>query len=297
MHNTMMFFTEKGRCYWLKVYEIPEGTRSSKGRAIQNVIQIEPDDKDSAYINCKRLKDVDYVENNYIIMCTKEGTIKKTKLEAYSRPRTTGVNAIVIREGDQLIDAKLTSGKAEIMIATREGKAIRFNEETVREVGRTSIGVRGVSLEGDNEAIGMICIEPESNENVLVLSANGYGKRTDLDEYRITNRGGKGVKTINITEKTGELVAIKAVTDDNDLMIINRSGITIRTSIEQIRVAGRATQGVRIINLREGDEIASVAVVPVTEEEELEEGVVVENATAEGAEAPVTETDTNENEQ
>ena len=214
-------------------------------------------------------------------MCTKNGTVKKTKLEAYSRPRTNGINAIEVREGDRLIEAKLTSGAAEIMIATREGKAIRFNEATVREVGRTSIGVRGVSLEGDNEAIGMICIEPDSNENVLVLSANGYGKRTDLDEYRITNRGGKGVKTINITEKTGELVAIKAVTDDNDLMIINRSGITIRTSIEQIRVAGRATQGVRIINLREGDEIASVAVVPATEEEELDENVVV----TEGAEA------------
>ena len=283
MHNTMMFFTEKGRCFWLKVYEIPEGTRSSKGRAIQNIINIEPDDKVRAYINCKKLNDEEYINSNYIIMCTKNGTVKKTKLEAYSRPRTNGINAIEVREGDRLIEAKLTSGAAEIMIATREGKAIRFNETTVREVGRTSIGVRGVALEGDNEAIGMICIEPDSNENVLVLSANGYGKRTDLDEYRITNRGGKGVKTINITEKTGELVAIKAVTDDNDLMIINRSGITIRTSIEQIRVAGRATQGVRIINLREGDEIASVAVVPVTEEEELAEGAVVEGAT-EGAE-------------
>ncbi len=299
MHNTMMFFTEKGRCFWLKVYEIPEGTRASKGRAIQNIINIEPDDKVRAYINCKKLNDEEYINSNYIIMCTKNGTVKKTKLEAYSRPRTNGINAIEIREGDRLIEAKLTSGTAEVMIATREGKAIRFNESTVREVGRTSIGVRGVSLEGDNEAIGMICIEPESNEDVLVLSANGYGKRTNVEEYRVTNRGGKGVKTINITEKTGELVAIKAVTDDNDLMIINRSGITIRTSIEQIRVAGRATQGVRIINLREGDEIASVAVVPVTEEEELEEGAVVEGAVAEGAdntaEAPTTET-TNENE-
>ena len=285
MHNTMMFFTEKGRCFWLKVYEIPEGTRASKGRAIQNIINIEPDDKVRAYINCKKLNDEEYINSNYIIMCTKNGTVKKTKLEAYSRPRTNGINAIEIREGDRLIEAKLTSGSAEIMIATREGKAIRFNEATVREVGRTSIGVRGVSLEGDNEAIGMICIEPESNEDVLVLSANGFGKRTDLDEYRITNRGGKGVKTINITEKTGELVAIKAVTDDNDLMIINRSGITIRTSIEQIRVAGRATQGVRIINLREGDEIASVAVVPVTEEEELAEGTIVEGAVAEGTES------------
>ena len=286
MHNTMMFFTEKGRCFWLKVYEIPEGTRASKGRAIQNIINIEPDDKVRAYINCKKLNDEEYINSNYIIMCTKNGTVKKTKLEAYSRPRTNGINAIEVREGDRLIEAKLTSGEAEIMIATREGKAIRFNETTVREVGRTSIGVRGVSLEGDNEAIGMICIEPESNEDVLVLSANGYGKRTNVDEYRVTNRGGKGVKTINITEKTGELVAIKAVSDDNDLMIINRSGITIRTSIEQIRVAGRATQGVRIINLREGDEIASVAVVPVTEEEELAEGAVVEGVVAEGAEAP-----------
>ena len=296
MHNTMMFFTEKGRCFWLKVYEIPEGTRASKGRAIQNIINIEPDDKVRAYINCKKLNDEEYINSNYIIMCTKNGTVKKTKLEAYSRPRTNGINAIEVREGDRLIEAKLTSGAAEIMIATREGKAIRFNESTVREVGRTSIGVRGVALEGDNEAIGMICVEPESNENVLVLSANGYGKRTDLDEYRITNRGGKGVKTINITEKTGELVAIKAVPDDNDLMIINRSGITIRTSIEQIRVAGRATQGVRIINLRDGDEIASVAVVPVTEEEELAEGVVVEGTEA-AAEAPATEVVSNENEQ
>ncbi|MBQ2027363.1 MAG: DNA gyrase subunit A, partial [Alistipes sp.] len=189
MHNTMMFFTEKGRCFWLKVYEIPEGTRASKGRAIQNIINIEPDDKVRAYINCKKLNDEEYINSNYIIMCTKNGTVKKTKLEAYSRPRTNGINAIEIREGDRLIEAKLTSGAAEIMIATREGKAIRFNEATVREVGRTSIGVRGVSLEGDNEAIGMICIEPDSNENVLVLSANGYGKRTDLDEYRITNRG------------------------------------------------------------------------------------------------------------
>ena len=270
MHNTMMFFTEKGRCYWLKVYEIPEGTRSSKGRAIQNVIQIEPEDKVRAYINCKRLNDAEYVDSNYIIMCTKDGTIKKTKLEAYSRPRANGVNAIVIREGDQLIEAKLTSGKAEVMIATREGKAIRFNEETVRPVGRTSMGVRGVTLEEGNEAIGMICIEPDSKQDVLVLSENGFGKRTDLDEYRITNRGGKGVKTINITDKTGKLISIQAVTDENDLMIINRSGLTIRTAVDQIRLAGRATQGVKIINLREGDVIASVTAVPKTEDEELD---------------------------
>ncbi|MBQ2023473.1 MAG: DNA gyrase subunit A [Alistipes sp.] len=291
MHNTMMFFTEKGRCYWLKVYEIPEGTRSSKGRAIQNVIQIEPDDKVRAYINCKRLNDVDYVENNYIIMCTKEGTIKKTKLEAYSRPRTTGVNAIVIREGDQLIDAKLTSGKAEVLIASREGKAIRFNEEIVRAVGRTSMGVRGIALEEGNEAVGMICIEPDSNQDVLVLSENGFGKRTDLEEYRVTNRGGKGVKTINITEKTGSLISIQAVTDQNDLMIINRSGITIRTSVDQIRLAGRATQGVKIINLREGDTIASVMAVPKADD--VDEVVVADEQVAEQPQIEVVETETN----
>ena len=281
MHNTMLFFTEKGRCFWLKVYEIPEGTRTSKGRAIQNVINIEPDDKVRAYINCKRLNDEEYVENNYIIMCTKNGTIKKTKLEAYSRPRTNGVNAIVIREDDQLIEAKLTSGNAEVMIASREGKAIRFNESIVRPVGRVSMGVRGIELEEGNEAIGMICIEPDSNQDVLVLSENGFGKRTNLDEYRITNRGGKGVKTIAITEKTGKLVSIQAVTDENDLMIINRSGLTIRTLVEQIRVAGRATQGVRIINLREGDAIASVMAVPKSEEDEPVENVIV----TDGAEA------------
>ena len=268
MHNTMLFFTEKGRCYWLKVYEIPEGARSSKGRAIQNVIQIEPDDKVRAYINVKRLNDAEYVNNNFIIMCTKDGTIKKTKLEAYSRPRQNGVNAIVIREGDQLIEAKLTSGNAEVMIAAREGKAIRFNESTVRPIGRVGAGVRGISIEEEDEVIGMICVEPSSKQDVLVLSENGYGKRTDLDEYRITNRGGKGVKTINITEKTGKLISIQAVTDDNDLMIINRSGLTIRTAVSQIRLAGRATQGVRIINLREGDAIASVMAVPAAGEEE-----------------------------
>ena len=295
MHNTMMFFTEKGRCYWLKVYEIPEGTRSSKGRAIQNVIQIEPDDKVRAYINCKRLNDEEYVNNNYIIMCTKEGIIKKTKLEAYSRPRTTGVNAIVIRESDQLIEAKLTSGNAEVMIASREGKAIRFNEEIVRPVGRVSMGVRGITLEDGNEAIGMICIEPDSQQDVLVLSENGFGKRTDLDEYRVTNRGGKGVKTINITEKTGKLISIQAVTDLNDLMIINRSGITIRTSVDQIRLAGRATQGVKIINLREGDTIASVMAVPKSEEpkEELTDAPQTEEVTTD---APAVETTENVNE-
>ncbi len=283
MHNTMLFFTEKGRCYWLKVYEIPEGTRSSKGRAIQNVIQIEPDDKIRAYINVKKLTDQEYIDSNYIIMCTKDGTIKKTKLEAYSRPRQNGVNAIVIREGDELIEATLTSGSAEVMIAARGGKAIRFNEQTVRPIGRVGAGVRGISLDQGDEVVGMICIEPESTQDVLVLSENGYGKRTDLGEYRVTNRGGKGVKTINVTEKTGELISIQAVTDENDLMIINRSGLTIRTSVDQIRVAGRATQGVRIINLREGDSIASVMAVPKSEEEEE----VV--ALAEGAEGAVAE--------
>ena len=287
MHNTMLFFTEKGRCYWLKVYDIPEGARSSKGRAIQNVIQIEPDDKVRAYINVKRLNDEEYVNNNYIIMCTKDGTIKKTRLEAYSRPRQNGVNAIVIREGDQLIEAKLTSGQAEVMIAAREGKAIRFNENTVRPIGRVGAGVRGISLDEGDEVVGMICVEPDSKQDVLVLSENGYGKRTDLDEYRITNRGGKGVKTINITEKTGKLIAIQAVTDENDLMIINRSGLTIRTSVSQIRLAGRATQGVRIINLREGDAIASVMAVPAAGEEET--SAAEETPTAESASGNETE--------
>ena len=286
MHNTMMFFTEMGRCYWLKVYQIPEGTRSSKGRAIQNVIQIEPGDKVRAYINVKNLNDKEFVENNYLVMCTKRGIVKKTTLEDYSRPRTNGVKAIVIREGDELLEVKLTSGNAEIMIAAREGRAIRFNESTVRPMGRVSSGVRAISIDDDNEVIGMIAIEPDSKEDVLVLSENGYGKRTDLDEYRITNRGGKGVKTINVTEKTGKLISIQAVTDDNDLMIINRSGLTIRTSADQIRVAGRATQGVRVINLREGDSIASVTAVPKTEEDEI---TTLEGEATEATEATVVE--------
>ena len=286
MHNTMMFFTEKGRCYWLKVYQIPEGTRASKGRAIQNVIQIEPDDKVRAYINTKNLNDEEYINNTYIVMCTKNGTIKKTKLEAYSRPRLNGVNAIVIREGDELIEAKLTSGKADILIAARNGKAIRFKEDTVRPIGRVGAGVRGITIDDDDEVIGMICIEPDCKQDVLVLSENGYGKRTDLEEYRITNRGGKGVKTINITEKTGKLISIQAVTDDNDIMIINRSGITIRTEVSQIRVAGRATQGVRIINLREGDAIASVTAVPASDDvddDAAAEGAVSGETSADGA--------------
>ena len=272
MHNTMMLFTEKGRCYWLKVYNIPEGPRSAKGRAIQNLIQIEPDDKVRAYINVRKLDDKEYVNSNHIVMCTREGVIKKTLLEAYSRPRQNGVNAITIRESDQLIEAKLTSGNAEVMIASNAGKAIRFNEATVRPIGRTGAGVRGISLAEGEEVIGMICVEPESGQDVLVLSEKGYGKRTDLDEYRITNRGGKGVKTINVTDKTGKLISIQAVSDDDDLMIINRSGITIRTAIAGIRVAGRATQGVRIINLRDGDAIASVVAIPKSDEDEPSTG-------------------------
>jgi DNA gyrase subunit A len=274
MHNTMLFFTEKGRCYWLKVYNIPEGPRSAKGRAIQNLIQISPDDKVRAYINVRHLDDKEYVDNNYIIMCTKDGTIKKTRLEAYSRPRQNGVAAITVREDDQLLEASLTSGAAEVMIASSAGKAIRFNEATVRPIGRTGAGVRGISLEEGEDVVGMICVEPGSGQDVLVLSEHGYGKRTDLDEYRITNRGGKGVKTINVTEKTGKLVSIQAVNDDYDLMIINKSGITIRTAVAGIRMAGRATQGVRIINLREGDQIASVMAVPKSDEEASDEGSV-----------------------
>ena len=270
MHNTMLFFTEKGRCYWLKVYAIPEGTRASKGRAIQNVIQIEPDDAVRAYINVRRLDDREYVTSNYIIMCTKAGIVKKTLLEAYSRPRQNGVNAITIKEGDQLIEAKLTSGDSEVLLAAKEGKAIRFNEKAVRPIGRTGAGVKGITIDGDDEGVGMICVEKDRKEDILVVSEHGYGKRTDLDDYRITNRGGKGVKTLRITEKTGKLIAIKAVTDENDLMIINRSGLTIRIPVGDIRLAGRATQGVKVINLRGGDSIASVIEVPKSEEPESE---------------------------
>lgn len=293
MHNTMLFFTEQGRCYWLKVYEIPEGTRSSKGRAIQNVIQIAQNDKVRAYLNVWNLQDEEFQNNYYIVMCTRRGTIKKTKVKEYSRPRQNGINAIVVREGDELLDARITSGNAEILIAAREGKAIRFNEQTVRAIGRVGAGVRGISIEDDDEVVGMIAVEPDDKKDVLVVSENGFGKRTDLDEYRITNRGGKGVKTINVTEKTGKLVSIQAVGDDNDLMVINRSGVVIRTAVDQIRLAGRATQGVKVINLREGDSIASVVVVPKTEEDEPTEGVVTEGAEqAENAtvEAPATET-------
>ncbi|MFB9844481.1 DNA gyrase subunit A [Mucilaginibacter ginsenosidivorans] len=278
-HNYMLFFTEAGRCFWLRVFEIPEGTRTSKGRAIQNIINIPKEEKIKAYIKIVNLKDQEYLENNFIIMCTKKGTIKKTSLEAYSRPRANGINAININEGDTLLEANLTSGSSEIVMALKSGRAIRFNESTVRPMGRTATGVRGISLEDDNdEVVGMISIDnPETT--VLVVSEKGYGKRTDIDDYRVTNRGGKGVKTLNITDKTGKLVAIKGVTDKEDLMIINRSGIIIRMAISELRTMGRATQGVRLITLKENDEIASVAKIEHddSEEEIINNGENTEN--------------------
>ncbi|MFA7409788.1 MAG: DNA gyrase C-terminal beta-propeller domain-containing protein, partial [Bacteroidales bacterium] len=280
MHNTLLFFTELGRCFWLKVYEIPEGTRTSKGRAIQNLLNIEPNDKVKAYLKVTDLNDQDYINENHIILCTKKGIIKKTLLEAYSRPRQNGVNAITIKDGDQLLEARLTNGSQEIVMAVKSGKAIRFNEKTVRPVGRTASGVRGISLASqDDEVVGMVCVDNDQDQ-ILVVSENGFGKRSDVQDYRVTNRGGKGVKTLNITEKTGQLIALMDVTDEDDLMIINRSGITIRIHVSEIRVQGRATQGVRLINLRDNDVIASVAkverengeeVVEVPEEESFEE--------------------------
>jgi len=271
MHSTMLLFTQNGKCYWLKVYEIPEGSRASKGRAIQNVINIEADDKIKAYINVRNLKDEDYVNNNYIVLATKRGIIKKTSLEAYSRPRTNGVNAITVRDGDELLEACMTNGSCQIMLAGRKGRCCRFDETDARPLGRTASGVRGINIEDDDEVIGMVCYDPSaedaSQRNILVVSEHGYGKRSDIEEYRITNRGGKGVKTLNITDKTGDLVAIKNVTDENDLMIINRSGLTIRLAVADIRVAGRATQGVRLINIKDGDSIAAVSAVNRTEEE------------------------------
>ncbi|MBO7279074.1 MAG: DNA gyrase subunit A [Bacteroidales bacterium] len=285
MHSTMLFFTQKGRCFWLKVYEIPEGTKTSKGRAIQNVINIEPDDKVCAYINVPNLNDEEYINNHYIILATQRGTVKKTSLEAYSRPRVNGVNAITVREDDLLLDAVLTDGDSELLLAGRQGKCVRFHESNVRPIGRTGTGVRGITIEDDDEVIGMVCVPRSQAENrtILVVSENGFGKRSELEDYRITNRGGKGVKTLNITDRTGSLIALKDVTDENDLMIINRSGITIRVAVSDLRVAGRATQGVRLINLREGDSIAAVCRVNKSEEK-TEMAEVVE-----GAEAPVTE--------
>ncbi len=274
MHSTMMFFTQKGRCFWLKVYDVPEGTKTSKGRAIQNVINIEPDDKVCAYLNVPTLNDEEYINNNYIVLGTKRGTIKKTSLEAYSRPRANGVNAITVREGDELIEAMLTNGNNEILIAGRDGKCVRFNEQDARAIGRTSAGVRGITIEDDDEVVGMICVEAEKaaaqNRTILVVSENGFGKKSELEDYRLTSRGGKGVKTLNITEKTGKLVALKSVTEENDLMIINKSGITIRVAVSDIRVAGRATQGVKLINLREGDSIAAVCVVNKSDDKPVE---------------------------
>ena len=271
MHSTMLLFTQNGRCYWLKVYEIPEGSRASKGRAIQNVINIEPDDKIKTYLNVKNLKDEDYINNNYIVLGTKRGIIKKTSLEAYSRPRTNGVIAITVREGDELLDAVMTNGNSEILLAGRNGRCCRFDEADARPLGRTASGVRGINIEDDDEVVGMITYDPTAEDasahSILVVSEHGYGKRSDFDEYRKTNRGGKGVKTLNITEKTGALVAMKNVTDENDLMIINRSGLTIRMAVSDIRVAGRATQGVRLINIKDGDSIAAVSAVSRNEDE------------------------------
>ena len=291
MHNTMLFFTEKGRCFWLKVWEIPEGTKQSKGRAIQNVLNIEPDDKVKAYINTRDLRDEEYVNSNYIVLCTKKGIVKKTTLEAYSRPRTSGVNAITIREGDQLLDAKMTSGHDDIMIAVRSGKAIRFPEDRVRPMGRTASGVMGITMDEEtDEVVSMVCVDP-AGADILVVSEKGYGKRSSIEDYRITNRGGKGVKTINMTEKTGSLIALLDVTDDDNLMIINRSGLTSRLDVSTLRVMGRNTQGVKLINLRNDDAIAAVAKVSGTKEEEM---------TAEGGEGYSDETaqeNTQENEE
>jgi len=282
MHNTMLFFTEKGKCFWLKVYDIPEGSKTSKGRAIQNLLNIEGDDNVKAYLNVKKLTDLEYIKNNYIILCTKKGIIKKTSLEAYSRPRQNGVYAITIKEGDQLLEACLTSGNCHIIIAARDGKAIRFPEKLVRPIGRTGSGVRAISIKQTDEVIGMVCVEETEQKEILVVSEQGFGKRSKLDDYRITNRGGKGVKTLNITQKTGNLIAIKGVTDSDDLMIINKSGITIRLSVSKMRVTGRATQGVKLINLKNNDAIAAVANIAASDDKvEGEDENLVENMNTE----------------
>jgi DNA gyrase subunit A len=277
-HQYMLYFTEQGRCFWMRVFEIPEGGKTTKGRAIQNLINIPADDKIKAYVNVKNLKDEDYLSGNYIVMCTKKGTIKKTTLEAYSRPRANGIHAIKIKEGDELLEAKLTNGQNEILLAKKSGKAIRFNESLARPMGRTASGVRGVRLENEqDEVIGMICVDPTSEDcTIMVVADKGYGKRTSLEDYRVTNRGGKGVKTLNITEKTGNLIAIKNVSDGDGLMIINKSGITIRMKVEDLRVMGRATQGVRLIKIGDKDTIASVAKIPaeyMNDEEEDENAI------------------------
>lgn len=271
MHNTLLFFTQKGKCYWLKVYEIPEGNKTSKGRAIQNLLNIDADDVVTAYLRVKNLNDTEFINSHYVLFCTKNGVIKKTLLEQYSRPRQNGVNAITIREDDRVIEVRMTNGNNEIVIANRNGRAIRFHESAVREMGRTATGVRGITLDedGQDEVIGMICIKDPEIETIMVVSENGYGKRSDIEDYRKTNRGGKGVKTLNITDKTGSLVAIKSVTDENDLMIINKSGITIRLKVADVRIMGRATQGVRLIDLeKRNDQIGSVCKVASENEEE-----------------------------
>lgn len=288
MHNYMLFFTQKGRCYWLKVYEIPEGSKNSKGRAVQNMLNIESDDKINAFIRVKNLQDPEYNSTHNLVFCTKKGIIKKTCLEAYSRPRTNGVNAILIREDDKVIQVRLTDGNSDIVIANRNGRAIRFHESKVREMGRVATGVRGMTLDedGEDEVVGMVCIQNPEKETIMVVSEQGYGKRSDINDYRITNRGGKGVKTLNITEKTGKLVAIKSVTDENDIVIINKSGITLRMKLSDVRVMGRATQGVRLINLeKRSDEIASVCkVMTEVEDEELPENELSENHEGENTE-------------
>ena len=274
MHNTLLFFTQKGKCYWLKVYEIPEGNKTSKGRAIQNLLNIEADDKVTAYLRVKNLNDTEFINSHYVLFCTKNGVIKKTVLEQYSRPRQNGVNAITIREDDRVIEVRMTNGNNDIVIANRNGRAIRFHESAVREMGRTATGVRGITLDedGQDEVVGMICIKDPQKETIMVISEHGYGKRSDIEDYRKTNRGGKGVKTLNITEKTGKLVAIKSVTDENDLMIINKSGITIRLRVADVRIMGRATQGVRLIDLgKRNDSIGSVCKVNSDTEEQAEE--------------------------
>ncbi len=278
-HNYLLFFTEKGRCFWLRVFEIPEGPKTFKGRAVQNLLNLEADDKIKAVINVKDLTDKEFCDNHYVILCTEKGIVKKTTLEAYSRPRTNGINAIIIREDDHLLEATLTNGNSEIMLALHSGKCVRFNEKNVRAVGRSASGVRGITLADDNDyVVGMVCMD-EDGGNVLVVSEKGFGKRSLIDDYRITNRGGKGVKTLNITDKTGGLVALKKVTDEDDLMIINRSGLAIRLHVNQLRILGRATQGVKLININEKDQIAAVARVPY-QEDEPEEGEVIEGAPA-----------------
>lgn len=283
MHNTMLFFTRNGKCHWQKVYDLPEGTRNSKGRAIQNVINIEPDDSVRAFINVKTIDDSDYINNNFIVLCTRKGVIKKTSLEAYSRPRANGINAITVREGDELLEARMTNGSHEIMLAVRSGRAVRFKEATVRPMGRTASGVRGITLSGDDDVvIGMITVENEATD-VLVVSENGFGKRSAISDYRITNRGGKGVKTINITDKTGKLIALKDVNDQYDLLIITQNGNILRTPVNELRVMGRATQGVKLIDIKENDSIASVAYVEVNEDDN-EPGIDIEEQSADSAE-------------